>query len=389
MGRGEPFPGTKRKDKKVKAEEPEKRTLPPGMNLDHLSEQEKQTFSELYHIDLSDESGESADPAPADPDPGFVTLPMNGSDPVVVDNPDADGDAVVQEAVSEPVEETPVEVVPEPSDAEPIPNPDAVPSASFDKFDKKDKIIQKFKERNSKLAQDNDELNRRLKKLNESYSASSSSLNNMNLRLSEKDAEITHLSEKIKELERKIREDKDVITALTSRKNSSEEECNSLRSVSKDLEAANAAVLEKDAEIARLNGELERARANSRPLPSASVDPELIGSVVRRTESDLYSDLFSDGRYTVRLARDVSTLTFIPDVSGRAVCSNHTIRLPLLATYVGFGTPVTYRLYRDGAGMVARLDSPILLRSGIFGNGRRSPGRSPVLEFKQRWVCGL
>lgn len=376
MGRGEPFPGTKRKEKKVKAEEPEKRTLPPGMILDHLSEQEKKSFSELYHIDLSDESGESADPAPAGPDPGFVALPMNDSHPVVVDNPDADGDAAVQDAVPEPVEETPVEVVPEPSDAEPTPNPDAVPSASSDKSDKKDKIIQKFKERNSKLARDNDELNRRLKKLNEDYSTSSSSLNKMNSRLSEKDAEIASLSEKIKELERKIREDKGVITALTSRKNSSEE-CNSLRSVSKDLEAANAAILEKDAEIARLNGELERARANSGPLPSVPVDPELIGSVVRRTESDLYSDLFSDGRYTVRLARDVSTLTFIPDVSGRAVCSNHTIRLPLLATYVGFGAPVAYRLYRGGAGMVAKLDSPIPLRSGIFGERKEKSGPKP------------
>lgn len=71
--------------------------------------------------------------------------------------------------------------------------------------------------------------------------------------------------------------------------------------------------------------------------------PSDTGTVTRISATELYSTMFEDGYYEVRLASDYTYLDIKKSDSGKANCWNHTIKLPKLNSYISFQSEQDYR----------------------------------------------
>lgn len=84
---------------------------------------------------------------------------------------------------------------------------------------------------------------------------------------------------------------------------------------------------------------------------------DVIGVVRRSTETRFDSDLFTERRYLVRLARNGHTISFTPDVEGPATCIDHGINLPRPKDLIPFNGITEYEaMIRDGSEILVILD---------------------------------
>ena len=114
---------------------------------------------------------------------------------------------------------------------------------------------------------------------------------------------------------------------------------------------------EKDAlnhEISKLRDDLARKYHDNRQVDKGL--GESYGIIVRISESTFASNLFHDGNYDVRLAKDGSYIKFRPDVEGRAVCRDGAISIPMLPRYLPYkGTREFGAIPIDGNTVMIRL----------------------------------
>ena len=82
-----------------------------------------------------------------------------------------------------------------------------------------------------------------------------------------------------------------------------------------------------------------------------------MGTVRRSTATRFESDLFDDGKYLVRLARNGRSISFTPDVEGSAICIGGGIELPRLKDLVPFqGIRECKAIVRNGSEIMVLLD---------------------------------
>lgn len=96
----------------------------------------------------------------------------------------------------------------------------------------------------------------------------------------------------------------------------------------------------KDGEIESLKNRPELTQEQSSEIQS--------GSLIRKSPTQLYSEMLDDGRYDIKLARDGSFMLIIPNVEGGAVCMNHVVILPRLGDLLPYSGEATYRLVPAG-----------------------------------------
>ena len=99
--------------------------------------------------------------------------------------------------------------------------------------------------------------------------------------------------------------------------------------------------------LALKNNEIESLK-NSPELTQEQTSEIVTGEIIRRSPSELYSEMISDGRYDVKLAKDGSHMFIVPNVEGIAVCVNHCIRLPRLGDLIPFAGEVSFKLIPAG-----------------------------------------
>ena len=99
--------------------------------------------------------------------------------------------------------------------------------------------------------------------------------------------------------------------------------------------------------LALKNNEIESLKS-SPELTQEQTSENVTGEVIRRSPSELYSEMISDGRYDIKLAKDGSHMLIVPNVEGIAVCVNHCIRLPRLGDLIPFAGEVPFKLIPAG-----------------------------------------
>jgi len=72
-----------------------------------------------------------------------------------------------------------------------------------------------------------------------------------------------------------------------------------------------------------------------------------IGIVQWLTETVFFSDLFTEKKYSVRLARSGEYMTFLPDVEGKCRCEGGKIVIPDMGRYLDF-KKTDFQAYADG-----------------------------------------
>ena len=99
--------------------------------------------------------------------------------------------------------------------------------------------------------------------------------------------------------------------------------------------------------LALKNNEIESLKS-SPELTQEQTSEIVTGEIIRRSPSELYSEIISDGRYDIKLAKDGSHMLIVPNVEGIAVCVNHCIRLPRLGDLIPFAREVPFKLIPAG-----------------------------------------
>lgn len=126
----------------------------------------------------------------------------------------------------------------------------------------------------------------------------------------------------------------------------SEEQCESLES---EITALGT-------RMEAMESELDELRNRNYETGEMHIDPEPTGKVRRSTATRFESDLFTDGKYLVRLARNGHSISFTPDVEGAAVCNDGGIELPRLKDLVPFqGTTEYEAVIRNGSEIIVVL----------------------------------
>ena len=149
------------------------------------------------------------------------------------------------------------------------------------------------------------------------------------------DAEVERLNKENEGLKKKLKE--------------SEEQRESLESEITALET----------KMDSMESELDDLRSRNYVIGEIHIDPEQeqMGIVRRSTATRFDSDLFDDGKYLVRLARNGHSISFAPDVEGSAICINGGIELPRLKDLVPFQEIKEYKaIVRNGSEIMVMLD---------------------------------
>ena len=86
-------------------------------------------------------------------------------------------------------------------------------------------------------------------------------------------------------------------------------------------------------------------------------EPNRVGVVRRSTATRFDSDIFTDGKYLVRLARNGRSISFTPDVEGSAICIGGGIELPRMRDIIPFQGMKEYEaVVKDNSEILVILD---------------------------------
>lgn len=181
-------------------------------------------------------------------------------------------------------------------------------------LESKKNTIRELKDENKRLMETTNDLKRALdNRKNEPQGYSESYVNNLEERI----ADLNKQMDVLKQLKAAVEKDKnDYIDKL------------------KDAKAEISDLRETESSLKK---EIEGLK---RTIDGFS--PSDTGTVTRISATELYSTMFEDGYYEVRLASDYTYLDIKKSDSGKANCWNHTIKLPKLNSYISFQSEQDY-----------------------------------------------
>ncbi|MDO5854035.1 MAG: hypothetical protein Q4Q62_08405 [Thermoplasmata archaeon] len=258
---------------------------------------------------------------------------------------------------------------------------DTVPKEDHDEEvaglkDEKEKLRKKnddLKREKERLVEERDALDARLKSAMDRCSKLESDLDERSDALLGRDAEIGRLRE---DLRKASSNRQHLIDTAVAGKNAEIQDLTSrMVRMGEERDSLTAELREASDEIESLKAriaELESGTAVSAGVISEGAEfcGEVCGTVSRDASDSFSSDLFSDGRYRVALARNGGYVRFSRDVEGRAVCSGGRIVIPDLETYLPFSGAADYQAVGDAGGefRIILQDRPraVSFRTGIY-----------------------
>ncbi len=126
---------------------------------------------------------------------------------------------------------------------------------------------------------------------------------------------------------------------------------NQTESLKKEIEELNTEHGQKVAEFEERLRVLTEENETLRLRPVSAEEDQMSadsGVLKRISASELYSEMFTDGRYDVKIARSGSHMLFIPNLEGSAECVGNKIKLPRLSELIPFKDCCEYRLESAG-----------------------------------------
>lgn len=181
-------------------------------------------------------------------------------------------------------------------------------------LESKKKAIKELKDENKRLMETTNDLKKALNdRKNEPQGYSETYVNKL-------DAQINDLNKQI-----------DVLKQL---KTVAEKDRDDYSGKLKDAEAEISGLRETESSLKKEIEDLKRTIDGFSPSDT--------GTVTRISATELYSTMFEDGYYEVRLASDYTYLDIKKSDSGKANCWNHTIKLPKLNSYISFQSEQDY-----------------------------------------------
>ncbi|AMK13765.1 hypothetical protein AUP07_0716 [methanogenic archaeon mixed culture ISO4-G1] len=201
------------------------------------------------------------------------------------------------------------------------------------KLDKAVKDKDKFKNENAELRKENS-------KLQKSEDALKKQINQQNKTIEEKKKELERSQTEIKTLKDNLK--KRPVEKVVEKDDSEIKKLNKkLESVTASLETEKSEngklheqIEDKDSEIEELKGKISDLE---KELEShVKGEPETAGTIVWDSPTSFKSDLFTEKRYAVKLARSGEYITFTPDIEGKAVCIDNVIDLPAIGDYLNY-----------------------------------------------------
>lgn len=176
------------------------------------------------------------------------------------------------------------------------------------------------------------------------------------LKLTNEKKEVSESFEKFKKLsnssadadKQKVAELEGNVGVLKSEKTGLSNQIELLKKEIEELKAEHGQkVAELEGRLTEINEENESLR--QRPVIAEEEHPSADSGVLKRiSASELYSEMFTDGRYDVKIARSGSHMLFIPNLEGSAECKDNMIILPRLSELLPFKAPCEYRFVSAG-----------------------------------------
>ena len=200
-----------------------------------------------------------------------------------------------------------------------------------------------FKKDNQTLREDKGRLENKLKETGEMLQNSEAEVKSLKDQLRSEQQNSKDLAQQLKErpVETIIQKDDSEIESLKKKKKAVEDEL--------DHEKEQVSKLEK--EIDCLQAEKESLEKRVKELESEIENKpdslDSIGTVQWLTETEFFSDLFTEKKYSVRLARSGEYMTFLPDVEGKCRCEGGKIVIPDMGRYLDF-KKTDFQAYADG-----------------------------------------
>lgn len=228
-----------------------------------------------------------------------------------------------------------------------------------EKIEKKDEKIKELGKDKKNLIGERDSYKKQIDKIKpelESEKNKVQSLNTENRNLKDELAKYKKSSADSADAESKtVKELKEKIKGLESERNGLKTDVDSLKN----------SLGEKDGEIQRLRSDygnkiseleselkkLTEENESLRQHPAATAEEVLFQdskTMKRISGTELYSDMFEDGKYDVKIARSGSHILFVPNIEGSAECVNNTIKLPRLPELLPFKTACEYKIESAG-----------------------------------------
>ena len=217
-----------------------------------------------------------------------------------------------------------------------------------EKIEKKDEKIKELGKDKKNLIGERDSYKKQLDKIKpelESEKNKVQSLNTENRNLKDELAKYKKSSADSADAESKtVKELKEKIKGLESERNGLKTDVDSLKN----------SLGEKDGEITELRSKLkdltvENESLRQHPAAAAEEIPSQDSRIMKRISgTELYSDMFEDGKYDVKIARSGSHILFVPNIEGSAECVNNTIKLPRLPELLPFKNACEYKIEAAG-----------------------------------------
>jgi len=216
------------------------------------------------------------------------------------------------------------------------------------KLEKANADKEKFKTENAQLRKDKTAAEKRAQKLDVQVSDLNSKLDKAKNDLKSAKDEIKNLNDTLKKrpVETVVMSDDSEIKKLTKKLEKAEKDIDALES---ERDGLNDAIDEKGQEIenlkartAELEGQLESLKED---------EEETSGTITWETATRFTSDLFTEKRYKVMIARTGEYMSFTPDIEGKAICIDKSIDIPIMANYLDFEKR-TFDVHQKGSTMV-------------------------------------
>ncbi len=218
-----------------------------------------------------------------------------------------------------------------------------------EKISKKDEKIKELGKEKKDLTKERDGYKKQLDKIKpeleaEKNKAQNPNTENRNLkdelakyRKASADAE----SKTVKDLKGRIN---GLETDVSSLKKDLSEKDNEIRELRSDYENK---ILELESELKILTEENEALKQHSVAIVE-EISHRDSGIMKRISGTELYSDMFEDGKYDVKIARSGSHILFVPNIEGPAECVNNTIKLPRLPELLPFKAACEFKIESVG-----------------------------------------
>lgn len=227
-----------------------------------------------------------------------------------------------------------------------------------EKIKKKDEKIQKLQDTGNDLRAERDSYKKRLESSEADCITQKEKVTSLNKQVSDLLKEKEKLEEKVKELEKVPAAPSPTEISVTKENAELKKQIlglqNEIQRLKEDVSEKGESISKLGSNISDLEERVRNLSEDNENLRKASTShvveiPVLDSGVLKRiSPTELSSDMFVDGRYDVKIARSGSSMLFVPNVEGSAVCAEHKIKLPRLSELIPFKSVCEYQLVSAG-----------------------------------------